>query len=89
MRPYSKFYAFPEEITVTSTLGAKGLGADVVFLVGFDKKKFPAKAKPEMAEIYQMLVALTRAKKRVYLVSTFQCEVSEWAAAGLVDRNLS
>jgi superfamily I DNA/RNA helicase len=64
------------DITVTNILGSKGLGADVVFLVGFDQGKFPAKQQVEASEIYQMLVALTRAKKRVYLLNTVGSEMS-------------
>lgn len=58
------------EITVSSILGAKGLGADIVFLVGFDQGRLPSKGKIERSEVYQFLVALTRAKKRIYLVNT-------------------
>jgi hypothetical protein len=58
------------DITVCSLLGSKGLGADVVFLVGFDQGRLPADKKPSDSEIYQFLVALTRAKKRIYLVNT-------------------
>jgi superfamily I DNA/RNA helicase len=64
------------DITVTNILGSKGLGADVVFLVGFDQGKFPAKKDVLDGEIYQMLVALTRAKKRIYLVNTIGSERS-------------
>jgi hypothetical protein len=58
------------EITVTNILGSKGLGADVVFLIGFDQGKLPSKKEVKEDEVYQMLVALTRTKKRLYLVST-------------------
>jgi hypothetical protein len=57
-------------ITVCNILNSKGLGADIVFLIGFDQGKLPSKEKPNDGEIYQMLVALTRAKKRIYLVNT-------------------
>lgn len=66
------------EITVTNILGAKGLGADVVFLIGFDQGKLPLRSEAQESEIYQMLVALTRAKKRVYLVHTIGCQVSHF-----------
>jgi superfamily I DNA/RNA helicase len=46
------------------------LGADVVFLIGFDQGRFPTKEDASEAEIYQMLVAVTRAKKRLYLINT-------------------
>lgn len=58
------------DITVCNILGAKGLGADVVFLVGFDQGRLSMKEEVEDSEVYQMLVALTRAKKLVYLVNT-------------------
>jgi superfamily I DNA/RNA helicase len=55
---------------VTNILGSKGLGADVVFLVGFDQGKLPAKKDVQEDEVYQFLVALTRTKKRLYLITT-------------------
>lgn len=58
------------DITVTNILGSKGLGADVVFLVGFDQGKLPAKEAVLDSEVYQMLVALTRVKKRMYFFNT-------------------
>lgn len=67
------------EITVCSILGSKGLGADVVFLLGFDQGKLPSKNKVLDSEIYQMLVALTRAKKRIYLINTLNSKVSQFA----------
>lgn len=58
------------DITACSILGAKGLSADVVFLVGFDQGRLPSDKKPSDSEVYQFLVALTRARKRIYLVNT-------------------
>jgi superfamily I DNA/RNA helicase len=66
------------EVTVCSILGSKGLGADIVFLVGFDQGKFPQKVNATDSEIYQMLVAITRAKKRVYMVNTVRRPVSSF-----------
>lgn len=69
----NKFLSRPLEnldINVCTTLKSKGLGADVVFLVGFDQGVFPENQIPNKGEIYQMLVALTRAKKRLYLINT-------------------
>jgi superfamily I DNA/RNA helicase len=65
-------------ITVCNIMGSKGLGADVVFLLGFDDKKLPAKAIPTESEIYQFLVALTRTKKRMYLINTLGCKLSKF-----------
>ena len=69
------------DITVCSILGSKGLGADVVFLIGFDQGKLPAKASAKESEIYQLLVALTRAKKRVYLINTINSKTSSFLDA--------
>jgi superfamily I DNA/RNA helicase len=66
------------DITVCNILGSKGLGADVVFLIGFDQGKLPAKDVEVESEIYQMLVALTRAKKRIYLVNTVGRQISKF-----------
>ena len=66
------------EITVCNILGSKGLGADVVFLIGFDQGKLPSQAAAKESEVYQFLVALTRAKKRIYLVNTINCAVSQF-----------
>lgn len=66
------------DITVCNILNAKGLGADVVFVVGFDQGKFPSKKTATESEIYQMLVAITRAKKRLYLINTVQTTLSQF-----------
>jgi superfamily I DNA/RNA helicase len=65
-------------ITICNILNSKGLGADIVFLVGFDQGKLPSKEKVDDSEIYQMLVALTRAKKRIYLINTIRSKVSKF-----------
>jgi superfamily I DNA/RNA helicase len=67
------------DITVCNILNAKGLGADVVFVIGFDQGKFPSKENVTESEIYQMLVAVTRAKKRIYLINTISSKVSRFA----------
>lgn len=67
------------DITVCSIMGSKGLGADVVFLVGFDERKLPMTKTVTDNEIYQLLVALTRAKKRIYLINTTGSKVSQFA----------
>ncbi|MDO8511801.1 MAG: AAA family ATPase [bacterium] len=66
------------DITVCNILGAKGLGADVVFLIGFDEKKLPMNDPVKNSEVYQMLVALTRAKKRIYLINTKNKKISRF-----------
>lgn len=69
------------DITVCNILGSKGLGADVVFLIGFDQGKLPAKTAIDDSEIYQLLVALTRTKKRIYLINTSGCRMSSFLEA--------
>lgn len=66
------------DITVCNILQSKGLAADVVFLVGFDQGKLPSKSKPIDSEVYQTLVAITRAKKRIYLINTFDQKISNF-----------
>ncbi|MFH1956114.1 MAG: 3'-5' exonuclease [Patescibacteria group bacterium] len=66
------------DITVCNILNSKGLGADIVFLIGFDQGKFPSKKEPTESEIYQMLVATTRTKKRLYLINTINSRVSNF-----------
>jgi len=64
------------DIAVCNILNSKGLNADIVFIIGFDQGKFPSKVNATDSEIYQMLVATTRAKKRVYLINTIKSKVS-------------
>ena len=66
-------------INVCNILGAKGLSADIVFLIGFDQGKFPFRQNVNDSEVYQLLVALTRARKRIYLVNTMGSPVSQFA----------
>ncbi|HEY5085908.1 MAG TPA: 3'-5' exonuclease, partial [Gemmatimonadaceae bacterium] len=63
-------------ITACSIMSSKGLGADIVFVIGFDQGRLPSKAVATESEKYQMLVALTRAKKRLYFINTTGKEVS-------------
>ena len=67
------------DMTVCNILNSKGLGADVTFVIGFDQGKFPSKKDATENEIYQMLVAVTRAKKRIYLINTIDSKVSGFA----------
>lgn len=66
------------DITVCNILNAKGLGADIVFFIGFDQGKFPKEDEPTDNETFQMLVAVTRAKKRLYLINTVGKKVSRF-----------
>lgn len=73
------------DITICNILNSKGLGADIVFVIGFDQGKFPAKKEATSSEIYQMLVTITRAKKRIYLINTIDKKVSQFV--GYVDES--
>ncbi len=66
------------DITVCNILGSKGLGADVVFVVGFDQGKLPSKEDATDSEIWQILVALTRTKKCIYFINTKGKEMSQF-----------
>jgi superfamily I DNA/RNA helicase len=58
-------------ILVTSLMGAKGLQADHVFVLGLNEGHFPqANNAPTEDEVCQLLVALTRGRKSCTLVST-------------------
>lgn len=57
-------------IVVTSLVGAKGLQAEHVFVVGLNGRHFPVdNGHPTEDEVCCLLVALTRAKRKCYLVS--------------------
>jgi superfamily I DNA/RNA helicase len=57
------------DILCTSFEGSKGLAAQYVFIVGVNEKHFPQKTPPSNKEIYKLIVALTRTRKRCYMIS--------------------
>lgn len=60
-------------IKATTIQGSKGLSADYVFITHFDDQYFVKdkdKSKISNQDIYNFLVSLTRAKKKVYLISS-------------------
>jgi superfamily I DNA/RNA helicase len=57
-------------ITVTTIQGSKGLSADVVFVTYFDDAFFVKKDGMTDRDVCNFLVALTRAEKKVFLVSS-------------------
>lgn len=57
------------DILCTSFEGSKGLAAQFVFIVGVNEKHFPQKASASNRDIYRLIVALTRTRKRCYLIS--------------------
>jgi superfamily I DNA/RNA helicase len=56
------------QITITTIISSKGLAADYVFLMDFSDDQF-GKGDPKEQNIYDFLVAITRARKRLYLIS--------------------
>jgi len=56
-------------IRVTTIPGSKGLDADFVFLVHFDDRFFLTKNRVTDQDICNFLVCMTRARKRLFLVS--------------------
>ena len=57
------------DILCTSFQGSKGLAAQCVFIVGVNNKHFPQRTPPSNMEIYKLIVALTRTRKRCYMIS--------------------
>ncbi len=74
------------DITVCNILKSKGMGADIVFLIGFDQERIPQKSEVADSEIYQMFVALTRSKKRIYFIHTKDKKISSFIEC--IDTNL-
>lgn len=66
---------FPDEedakpdILCTSFEGSKGLAAQYVFIVGVNENHFPQKVPPSDRDICRLIVALTRTRKRCYVIS--------------------
>lgn len=63
-------YSDEPSILVTSLMGAKGLQASPVYVLGLNEGHFPQKnSAPTEAEVCQLLVALTRARESCTVVS--------------------
>jgi superfamily I DNA/RNA helicase len=63
-------YSHEPSILVTSLVGAKGLQASHVFVLGMNNGHFPQNnGEPTEAEVCQLLVALTRARESCTIVS--------------------
>jgi len=56
--------------TLTTITSLKGLSADYVFITHFDDPYFSEKGEITDKNVYAFLVALTRAKKKCYLISS-------------------
>ncbi len=56
-------------ILCTSFEGSKGLAAQYVFIVGVNENHFPQKTPPSNRDIYRLIVALARTRKRCYMIS--------------------
>jgi len=74
-------------IGITTIIGSKGLSADYVFLTDFSDKYF-AKKKITDKNIYEFIVAMTRARKKIYLLSPDGKEATflNWIKADKIDR---
>jgi superfamily I DNA/RNA helicase len=57
------------KVKFTTFLGAKGLSARHVFVVGLNNGEFPERPKATDAEVCEFIVALTRAKSSCWLIS--------------------
>lgn len=77
-------------IKITTILGSKGLTSDYVFLVNFDDKYILDKGNKITDEnICKFLVALTRAKRRIYIY-TSQTKLPtfvDWISKGCIELN--
>jgi len=56
-------------ILCTSFEGAKGLAAQYVFIVGLNENHFPRKTPPSNRDIYRLIVAITRTRKKCFMIS--------------------
>lgn len=66
------------KIVVTTLVGAKGLQASHVFIVGLNEGHFPkSNDRPTDSEVCRLLVGLTRTKKQCHLVS-FDMFAGRW-----------
>jgi superfamily I DNA/RNA helicase len=57
------------KINITTIMGSKGLEADYVFLTDFSDKYFSKNGNIEDQNIHDFIVAMTRARKKIYLIS--------------------
>jgi superfamily I DNA/RNA helicase len=56
------------DILCTSFEGSKGLAAQYVFIAGANENHFPQRIPPSNREICRLIVALTRARKKCYMI---------------------
>lgn len=75
-------------ITTTTIQSSKGLSADYVFITHFDQRYLPGDNGLSDRSICDVLVALTRARKKVWLLSTTDepCEILDWIATDRINR---
>ena len=72
-------------IKITTIPSSKGLDEDYVFIVDFDDRFFLEKSGVcSDQKIYDFLVALTRARKKVYLIS---CDTKEPTFLSWIDES--
>lgn len=67
-------------ITLTTIQSSKGLSAEYVFITHLDQRYLPGDGGVSDESIYSFLVALTRARKKVWLISTTDkvSEIINW-----------
>lgn len=76
------------KINITTIMGSKGLAADYVFLTDFSDKYFLKEEKIEDQNIYDFIVATTRARKKIYLISPDNKEATflSWIKDSRIER---
>lgn len=74
-------------ITGTTIQSSKGLAADYVFITHFDRRYLPGREGINDQSICNMLVALTRARKKVWFLSTSDdsSPFLDWIEEGRID----
>lgn len=79
-------------ITITTVPRSKGLAADYVFVTHFDDQFYTQRGQGAVSdrEIFSFLVALTRARKRAFLISSKDKEpvLLDWIDAARIERQL-
>jgi len=77
-------------ITLTTITNSKGLSADYVFITHFDDKYFIRDKIVSNKDVYAFLVALTRAKKKSFLVSSEDKTplLLDWVHTSKIDQQL-
>lgn len=75
------------KINITTLIGSKGLSSDYVFLTDFSDKYFYGKQLTDQS-IHEFIVAMTRARKKIYLLSPDDKEATflNWIKSSRIDK---